>query len=162
MSEQSLLSFDAAAPQLLTKANIQSFADKFIESVTGGWVNPLEAAAVLSGMESSIKTIKDGIRDSVISELKEGGKGSFHGVKIETMESAGRYDFSQCGDVVYNKMKANVDALAEELKRREVLLKALPHDGLDITDEDTGEQYHVYPPAKPASTSTYKVLIPSK
>ncbi len=156
----SLLSFDKAAPQLLTKANIQSFADKFIESVNDGYHNPLESAAIISGLEAALKVIKEGIRETVISELKEGGKGNFRGVKIESMEVGGRYDYSQCGDNVYNSIKERSDILTAELKAREDFLKHLPKEGIPGLDLETGEMMTIYPPAKPASTTTYKITIP--
>ncbi len=154
------LSFDAAAPQLLTKSNIQSFAEKFIESINEGYGNPLESAAIINGLESALKLIKDGIRSTVLDELKEGGKGSFHGVKIETMEAGGRYDYTKCGDVVYDALKVESDELKWKLDEREKFLKAIPNAGMLITDTATGETWFSYPPAKPASTTNYKVTIP--
>ena len=157
---ESPLSFDLAAKHLLTKANIQSFADKFIESVNEGYGNPLETAAIINGLESALKLIKDGIRPMVLDNLKEGGKGSFHGVNIETMEAGGKYDFSQCGDNVYNSIKERFNTLFDELKAREDFLKHLPKEGIPGLDLETGEMITIYPPAKPATTTTYKITIP--
>ena len=152
---ESALSFDLAAKHLLTKSNIQSFADKFIESVNEGYGNPLETAAIINGLESALKLIKDGIRPMVLNNLKEGGKGIFNGVKIETMESGGKSDYNTCQCPVWVR-------LSKELKDQETLLKALPITGKTLLDESTGETYTAYPPIKPATTTTYKVTIPAK
>jgi len=155
----SVLSFDAAAPMLLTKANISSFAEKFIESVTGGHEDPLKTAAIINGLETALKAIKEGIRPIVLDNLKEGGKGSFQGVKIETMEAGGKYDYTTCGDLVYNELKGESEKLDAKVKEREAFLKAAPKTGIDIVSSD-GELYTIYPPAKPATTTTYKITIP--
>ncbi len=157
----SVLSFDSAAPQLLTKANIQSFAEKFISSVTEGHENPLKTAAILSGLETAIKAIREGIKDVVVTECKEAGKGQYNGVKIETMEAGGKYDFATCKDVIYNGLAAEMEALDIKVKERQKFLKALPKDGLTITDEGSGETWKAMPPIKPATTTTYKVTIPN-
>lgn len=150
---ESTLSFDAAAPMLLTKSNIQSFADKFIESVNDGFHNPLESAAIISGLEAALKAIKEGIKETVLCELKEGGKGSYNGVKIESMESGGKADYNTCQCPVWVR-------LSTQLKEQEVMLKALPKSGMPLIDKETGEAYTAYPPIKPATTSTYKITIP--
>jgi len=111
-------------------------------------------------LEAAIKVIKDGIRPTVLAELKEAGKGSYNGVKIETMEAGGRYDFSQCSDLVYEGLRLQSEGIDIQLKAREVFLKAVPKAGIIVTDENTGETVTIYPPAKPASTTTYKVSIP--
>lgn len=157
----SVLSFDNAASLLLTKATIQSFAERWIQSVTDGHENPLKTAAILNGLETALKAIREGIKDIVVDSCKEAGKGSYQGVKIEKMEAGGKYDYLTCKDVIYNGLSSEMEALDIKIKERQKFLKALPKDGLTITDEATGETWKAMPPIKPATTTTYKVTIPN-
>jgi hypothetical protein len=138
----------------LTKGDIAPLAEMLVDNVLRSG-DPLTVAANIKTMELIIEAVKGDKRfkDYALSELAKYGKKytSPTGVTIEPMESAGRYDFKTCGDPV-------VIDLETKLKERQEFLKKLPHGGMDIVT-DEGEVIKIFPPARPASTSTYKITI---
>jgi len=93
-------------------------------------------------------------------EKYEGAKfTSPRGVKFETMEAGIRYDYTKCGDPIYEALAKEMEVLQAKVKERQEFLRAVPKDGLDVLDSDSGELVKVYPPSK-TSTSTYKITLP--
>jgi hypothetical protein len=62
-----------------------------------------------------------------------------------------KYDYSVCNDPVYNKLKAQLTVLEDDIKAREKYLKAIPTSGVETLFED--EVVTLYPPAKSSTTS---------
>lgn len=139
----------------LTKNDISAIASNVVENVLIHG-NPLKVAESIKIMEEIIDAVKSDKRfkSYALDELSKHGKCfiSDRGVKIEPMESGGRYDFKTCGDPVVIELEA-------KLKERQEFLKKLPKDGMNIVTSE-GEVIHVFAPAKPATTSTYKVTFP--
>jgi hypothetical protein len=141
--------------QGLTKADVPALAEAMVSHVLEAG-NPLEVAENIKVMETLIDAVKGDKRfkDYALEELTKYGKSftSARGVKLEVAEVGGRYDYTTCNDpfiIEYEKM----------LKERQEFLKKLPKDGIDIVTKD-GEVIKIFPPAKPASTTTYKITLP--
>jgi len=82
----------------------------------------------------------------------------FHNAKFEIKETGVKYDFSKCEDEVLTRLYSQQSELDAKVKSRESMLKTVPAKGMIITDEETGETFTVYPPAKSSTTSVAVTL----
>lgn len=138
--------------QLLREtAGVAVLAEKAIQAVLEGEVDPITAHINVSKMELAIKTFKNDerVRDLTIRELwKYGKKGVFGDCTMEEAEAGVKYDYSECGDSRLEELYAMRQALDADIKEREAFLKSVPLSG--VADVETGEV--VYPPAKSSKT----------
>ncbi len=115
----------------LTKNEISVIANDVVDDIMLNG-NPLKVAESIKIMEEIIDAVKSDKRykDYALQELAKYGKCfvSDRGVKIEPMESGGRYDYKTCGDPVVIELEA-------KLKERQEFLKKLPKDGMDNSDK---------------------------
>lgn len=126
-------------------------AEKAIQAVLEGEVDPITAHINVSKMELAIKTFKNDerVRELTIRELwKYGKKGVFGDCTMEEAEAGVKYDYSECGDSRLEELYAMRQALDQDIKEREAFLKSIPPSG--VADVETGEV--VYPPAKSSKT----------
>lgn len=126
-------------------------AEKAIQAVLEGEVDPITAHINVSKMELAIKTFKNDerVRDLTIRELwKYGKKGVFGDCTMEEAEAGVKYDYSECGDSRLEELYRMRQALDSDIKEREAFLKSVPLSG--VADVETGEV--VYPPAKTSKT----------
>ena len=73
--------------------------------------------------------------------------------KVEIKEVGTKYDFSKCGDPVYEQLEQMAESAKSSLKERSDFLKAIPKSGIPFLDENSGEMITVYPPSKSSTTS---------
>lgn len=141
-----------------TSTQIDVFSDGIIESVKQGEADPIQVLIQLRAMEKATERIIKEIRENFLTAADKypGTTFEFQGNKIEKTEAA-RYDFSKCGDRVWETRKSILDGNAELLKERETYLKAITAPKKEI-DMDTGEIYDVLPPTK-SGTPTLKITI---
>ena len=116
---------------------------------------PLEVFARLKAASEAIEdTLKDKeVKETVLSEADNYREKTFevHGASWTKKMAGVRYDYSVCGDPVYDSLAFEKKVLEDQLKQRETFLKSIPDNGEVITDQDTGETKHIYPPAKSGS-----------
>lgn len=137
-------------------------AVKYIQDeLDNGNVNPLDMAVKVKWIEDFVKQAKEAIRQEVLSSVSKYTKGeeiARYGATIEPMEAGTRYDYSGCGDVVWNALQMRAKEHDQLIKDREAFLKTIA-GSQTLVDDSTGEVYTVCPPKK-TSTSTYKVTLP--
>lgn len=140
-----------------TKEQRMTFVMSVIDQIQAGAVDPLKVHLHVKMMEEIIKLLNaNSIYKSAILEAAEkfGEKSfSFNNAKVEIKEVGVKYDFDKCGDTVYQMLDQRLEAAANDVKQREAFLKTVPAKGMIITDDQTGETFTVYPPAKSSSTS---------
>lgn len=159
-----------------SKENAKSFykaiRDRIFETGEGLW-EFLEFLKFIEKVQEQIKGTYDPItgygsppdeefREYVRSEIEKYEKSKFispRGVKFELMEAGTRYDYTKCGDPIYNELIKRLEVLKAEVKEREGFLKGVPDSGITVLDNETGEVVTVYSPTK-TSTSTYKITLP--
>ena len=91
-------------------------------------------------------------KSMTLDEAQKYGKTFEHfNARFEVKEMGVKYDYSVCNDPVYNKLKAQLTVLEDEIKAREKYLKAIPTQGVQTLLED--EVLTLYPPAKSSTTS---------
>lgn len=133
----------------------RSIADIVASATTNiieGYVNPIEAYAVLTDYEKAIAQIKDNpqVRDICLRELSKYGKdGVTIGEYTYTEAEAGvKYDYSNCGSSEYAELLESRTQIDNRLKQIEKALKVMPVSGM--ADPETGEMW--YPPVKSSKT----------
>lgn len=132
-------------------ATVKELANKAIQAVCDGEVDPIIAHINISRMEAAIKAFKDDIRVKAITleELeKYGKKKTFGDCTLEQAEGGVKYDYSLCNDTELAELEALKAEVEAKIKERQTTLKALPLSGL--ADPTTGEM--IYPPAKSSKT----------
>lgn len=137
-------------------------AAQFAKSIADGEVSPLDAVAKMKSIQEVINLfLKDeSVCSAVIEEIEKYGKGetpTANGASFQVKEVGVKYDFSNCNDAVWNRLKEQSDKINEELKEREKYLKAIKNPKTEI-DEESGEIYTINPPAK-SSTTSYTVTF---
>lgn len=124
----------------------------FKNLVNSGIISPLEYMVRVKELSAYVEQLlDDGIKQMAINEAdqKSPSPGKIfeaYGAKLQVKLSGVRYDYSACGDKVYNKLKS-------DLKEREDILKALPSNGADI------DGAHIMPPVKTGTRSLTVSLL---
>lgn len=143
-----------------TRESITDAIAYLSNQLDNGQLNPEELAIRIKWMEEYIKEAKEAIRPHVLDSIGKYTKGeeiARFGSRIEAMEAGTRYDYSGCGDLVWNALQQEKKDHDERIKTREKFLQAIKGQQT-LVDDSTGEVYTVFPPKK-TSTSTYKVTL---
>lgn len=158
--ETDIIRFDSIPS---TKQEQRQLAEAFAQKVTDGDVSPISAYVQMKSLGNVIDGFLKNkeVKDLAIAEIEKYGKGetpSFRGATLRTGETGARYDFTVCGDPVWDELNAQLEQIREQMKKREKYLQLLQAPKTEI-DEATGEVYTLYPPARQSTTSvivTYK------
>jgi hypothetical protein len=137
----------------LTLKQQTQIVNSAIISIKEGTINPIKAELALKSLENVIKDIRDNQEVKSITRAeteKYGKKFDMFGATIEN-SSRTTYDYSNCGDSVYNDMAKEMEALKARMKAREMMLKT----GVDAS---TGETFN--PPI--AKTSEFLKIVFNK
>ena len=136
-----------------TKAQRQDFAQSVINSLKEGHTDPLKVHLQVKCLEDIVKqlTSHPEYKDLTLDEASKHGKSfELHNAKFEIKEAGVKYDYSNCGDPVYNELAQKMAELEKEIKDRQAFLKAVK-PGTEILVED--EVVILYPPIKTSTTS---------
>jgi hypothetical protein len=136
-----------------TKAERQDYAQSVVNGLKDGLSDPLKVHLQVKCMEDLIKQITSHpeYKDLTLDEAAKYGKSfEMHNAKFEVKEMGVKYDYSACGDPVYNELSQKMAELEKELKDRQAFLKAIK-PGTEILVED--EVVVLYPPVKTSTTS---------
>jgi len=136
-----------------TKETRQQFAQVVIDEMKLGIADPIKIHLQVKCMEDFIKQITShpDYKDLTLDEAAKYGKSfEMHNAKFEVKEMGVKYDYSNCGDPIYNELSQKMAELEKEIKDRQAFLKAVK-PGTEILVED--EVVVLYPPVKTSTTS---------
>lgn len=150
-----------------TKEQRISFAQDVVERLRNEEIDPLKVHIQLKAMEEIFKSLTDKSEKTNKNFLlaidyagmlldaaeKNGKKFQMFNAEFSVKEVGTAYDWSKCEDVELADMLQQQDALKEKIKSKQDFLKTVPLSGMVITNENTGETYKVYPPAKSSTTA---------
>lgn len=160
----------------LTEPSATAVATQMYNRVLEGEVSALDTYEAVSFMAKVADQLKgcadelgknkfvDLVREEIAANAEGGEKSVItkFGSKYSLAETGTKYDYSKCGDVLYNyytKEAARIDKLVKE---REKFLKALTTPiKVSFPDPETGEMHEdveLIPPTK-TSTSSFKLEI---
>lgn len=144
----------------ITKGDLNIIAESTINELINN-SNVTEAIDVIAKMEYLIKEIRsnkdfiDFVRGYVSLNGKEVELNT--GTKIELAEVGTKYHYENCNDLMLEELNKQKSIIEETIKERQMFLRSLPLEGLDIVTIH-GELVRVYPPSK-TSTSSFKVTL---
>ena len=136
-----------------TKAERQDFAQSVVNGLKEGLFDPLKVHLQVKCMEDLIKQITShpDYKDLTLDEAAKYGKSFEHyNAKFEIKEMGVKYDYSNCGDPIYNRLAEELAELEKKVKDRQAFLKAV-QPGTELLIED--EVIVLYPPVKTSTTS---------
>jgi len=150
-----------------TKEQRTSFVNDIIQRLRDEEVDPLKIHLQIKAMEEIIKSLTDSSEKTNKNFLlaidyknmlleaaeKNGKKFQMFNAEFSIKEVGTVYDWSKCDDIELSELLQQQDALKEKIKAKQDFLKTVPLSGLVVTNEDTGDTYKVYPPAKSSTTS---------
>lgn len=136
------LSEGVEAALSLTQSDFGLAATEYFEKLQDGQADEIDLYISFKKVESFVKTILPYIKDH-IDETKLSVEYKKHGVSLSTQKGKPTYDYSKCGDEVYNDLLE----FQKELKEREKFLQTIDKK-TDFTDEETGETITLMPPIK--------------
>lgn len=143
----------------VSKSEISAAVETITSLVNSGEVNPLDVKLRLKAIEQVVKDAQDKIGQAVRDEAEKYGTRSFEygSAKFELAEVGTKYDFENCGDPEYERLKQKLDDAKRELDERCSFLKSLKKS-CTVVIEETGEVVTVNPPVK-SSTSSIKITL---
>ena len=142
-----------------TQTQIDVFSDAIINSVKEGEANPLEVLIQIRALQKVSDRVLKEINDNILKESDKYHENSFEfmGSKVEKAELGTKYDYSVCGDPVFERLEVDALKANADLKERQEFLKTLKSHIVTV-DELSGEVTKIYPPSK-KSTSGLKISI---
>ena len=146
--EQTTISLISLFPE--NKQQIKAFSENVINYVVSGETSALKTDYILKCMEESIKVIREGIKNEVVSEAEiespSGKSFEYMGAKSIQVISRSTWDYSKCN--LYNELKAKENVIKEQVKRVEKIMQVIE---TDMADTETGE---ILTPATKMSTKS--------
>lgn len=147
-----------------TKTGIELMASNFLRPLEEGTIEPEAMALLIDAMKKTIEKVEKAARPQIAAHLHsryaKGEQIDVRGCKIERMEAGVKYDYTFCGDGIWQELKAQEAELSEKIKEREGVLKAIkPGGNFMCVHPDTGELMELRSPEK-TSTESYKIKYP--
>lgn len=152
MSEQNNeVGMDLKSLLTMTKADISEIVSDKIEAVSDGWIDSVDLFIYSKKLEYLTKTLLDAIKDKV--DPSTFGKDYVkYGVELSEGMTGVKYDYSTCGDIIFQELSGIVVKMDEKLKERQGFLKGIKSP-LEVVNPDTGETYTINPPTKTGKLS---------
>jgi hypothetical protein len=135
-----------------TKEGVAIFSRQLINAVHNGEVNALQIKALFKILEKVAEKFDEGTKENQLKEAARYPEKKFtaFGFEVEKAEVGTKYDYSICGDVVWEQRQAALNAAKSLLDERTEFLKSL-REPLTVVVEDSGEVITVRPPLKKSS-----------
>lgn len=142
-----------------SQAGVDRFTDQIIRSVQQGETNPLKVRIWVKTMELICSRLKSETSEDQLIEADKYGEKTFEyaGAKITKTEVSTKYDFSKCGDPIWESREQILSAAKAQLKEREDFLKTIK-EPITMVDDLSGEIVTITPPIK-TSVSGLNVSI---
>lgn len=160
----------------ISDQGVDQVATKLYNDILEGHTTAVTVAEMFKFVEEVGKSVKgksddngqntfvDLVRDE-IKASSDNGKSftSRYGTKLELAETGTKYDFSICGDPLWDYYTTQMEFLKELIKKRETFLKTItvPYSVGNLLIPETGELHEsveLNPPIK-TSTSSYKQTL---
>lgn len=136
------------------KSQLISFFDVMKQEVLDGECDVISVSQQINCIKRLVEMYeKDSvIQDLLLSEVEKYGKGELPD-SIKVKETGAKYDYSECGHVVYNRLLDLESEIAQQKKAIEATLKVRP---IVETDPTTGE---IFEARKAVRSSKTKVVF---
>lgn len=139
-----------------------ALAEEIVRQVVEGETDPLRVHVQISSMEGMLKQVKESkeYRLCVLDAAEQQNEKTFslYGAEMRVREVGVKYDYSECGDPVWERLNRKLEEAKTRLREREIFLSCIPVGGQVMVDEETGECYRVYPPVRSSTTAVTVTL----
>lgn len=157
----------------ISKKGTVTAASNIYQGILDDGASAIQVAELFKFIEETYKQLKELtdengrnnftnlVRDEILRNSNDGKTcNSKYGTSFEIMEAGTKYDYSVCGDPVWNRLTKEIEATKEKLKERETYLRTIKQATPvgNVLDNDTSELHEnveLYPAIK-TSTSTFK------
>jgi len=133
----------------LNKSYMASIVHNATNAVVDGQYDAINALVIAKKGQELFGQLEKAVRPIAEDHVKL-GKGEVYrkfNVDITQAETGVSYDFTVCGDTIWEELKAKVDTYSRLLKERENTLKTITKPVTMINDE-TGEVMEIKPPIR--------------
>ena len=138
-----------------TKSEQKEMVALMVESLKQGNEDPLRIEAAMANVEAVVKEYRANkeVKEMLLDEVRKYPKGiaEIYNATFQEKEVGVKYDFSECGHVVYDELCAEIERLTAQKKDMESIMKMNKSSWI-YTDPATGESYEVNPPYRTASS----------
>lgn len=141
-----------------TALQINDFANRCISSVENGHENALDIYLIVTAAIKSLEQIKDSIKPIAYEEAEKYGTKFERNSAVVNLRQTSKYFYDKTGDLEYEAIVNNFNRFKKDKSDKEKQLKTLTKP-MDVIDQETGEVYTIYPPAK-SSTDTLVISFP--
>jgi hypothetical protein len=119
-----------------TKTAIQNTAQKYVDLVVNGEVEPVKLDYALKVTEETIKSIRknDQVKELVLDDAGQYRGDTINGASV-TLVDRKKYDYSK--DSKWQRLNDQIEQLKAEQKRHEKLMQTIEKP---VIDEETGEE----------------------
>lgn len=140
-----------------TKEQRMSFVMSVVDQLQTGNADALKVHLHVKMMEETVKLLNANsiYKSAVLEAAEKYGEKSFqvNNAKVEIKEVGVKYDFSKTEDITLLALYKQQEELDAKIKARETMLKSVDGKGMIVVDQESGETFTVYPPAKSSTTS---------
>lgn len=129
------------------KAQIATIIQNAVNSVNDGNIGKLEAFIIAKKIELIGKDLVKKLKPiAETMPINKGGLTMHYAALTETTQGAS-WDYSNCGDIIYNDLIKQQEELKEKIENREKFLQTVTKVDTPVITEE-GETYTVNPPVK--------------
>jgi len=142
-----------------SKQQINLFASKVINEVEAGNIDPLKVKVLCKTLSEIADKIDKGTKDNQKTAAALYGEKPFEfmGAELHLTSTYTAYDYSNCGDSVWNDYDKTIRDASFHKKQQEDFLKTLKAP-IQVLNDETGEVETLFPPVK-SVTDGVKVTI---
>lgn len=143
------LSLELANLKNLNKRAIEEIVNAAADKVMDGEIDSIDSLILAKKGVELFTQFEKKVRPIAEGHSKIGQNETYKKFDCELTSSMQgvKYDFSGCGDKIYQAAKEVADKATEALKERETFLRAVVKKMVWV-DEETGETWEIQPPVK--------------
>lgn len=156
-TNNTLALFDNKSIQEMGKSDIVTLANSIGDLITENGGEIVKTLAIATKYQLLFSEIEKNLSKNGVDELLryDGSKTNAFRVELQVAEVGTKYDFT--ANAKWNTIQEQINALKEDQKNVEAFCKSLKSKTITV-DEETGESFEFYPPAKSSTTSIKKTI----
>jgi hypothetical protein len=133
-----------------SKDDITALVDNYIKDIAINGGDVLKDWVACEKYMFLLKQLQEGLKPFVMNDLQthDNRESDLLGVKMKVVNTPAKYDYS--GNKVWEDLAQKIEKHKDQLKYVETFIKSLK-GATTIVDEETGEAFKYYPPAKSSS-----------
>lgn len=154
--EHNLITIEETSIPAIVNYNKKEIAEnvsKIVTLVTDGHEDELNTLIFAKKGVEFFSQLEKAIRPIAEEKIRIGRSETYskYNVDVVVADTGVKYDYSACGDPVWQRLKEQAEAAAKALKEREDMLKTIKSQQT-MVDDESGEVFTINPPVRSAKT----------